>query len=64
MLSQAQIEACDRDGFIVVEGVLSKDEVAESRRVTEAIVEGARHVAEPTAAAWRATAEWTSNRVP
>ncbi len=34
-LSREQIEAYDRDGFLVVEDVLSADEIAELRRVTD-----------------------------
>ena len=42
MLSDGQIDAYRRDGFIVVEGVLSADEVAALRRATDDIVAGAR----------------------
>ena len=44
MLSDGQIDAYRRDGFIVVEGVLSADEVAALRRTTDDIVAGARSV--------------------
>jgi ectoine hydroxylase-related dioxygenase (phytanoyl-CoA dioxygenase family) len=43
-LTKKQVEAYNRDGFIVVPDVLSKAEVAELRRVTDDIVEGARKV--------------------
>jgi phytanoyl-CoA hydroxylase len=46
MLSQAQIDAYDRDGFIVVENVLSAGEVAELRRVTDEFVENSRGLRE------------------
>ena len=46
MLSQAQIEAYKRDGFIVVENVFAPSEVAELRRVTDEFVEKARFVRE------------------
>jgi ectoine hydroxylase-related dioxygenase (phytanoyl-CoA dioxygenase family) len=45
MLTQAQMEAYDRAGAIVVPDVLSPAEVAELRRVTDEFVERARHVA-------------------
>ena len=45
MLTQAQIEAYDRVGAIVVPDVLSPEEVADLRRVTDDFVERARHVA-------------------
>ena len=35
ILSKQQIEAYERDGFIVVEGVLAGPEVSELRRVTD-----------------------------
>jgi ectoine hydroxylase-related dioxygenase (phytanoyl-CoA dioxygenase family) len=38
-LSREQIEAYDRDGFLVVEDVLSADEIAELRRVTDEMVD-------------------------
>ncbi|MCL4187808.1 MAG: phytanoyl-CoA dioxygenase family protein [Rhodobacteraceae bacterium] len=47
-LSQAQVDAYRRDGFIVVPDVVSPAEVAELRRVTDALVEGARAVAAHT----------------
>lgn len=46
MLSQDQIETCRRDGFIVVEGVLSAAEVAALREVIDRFVERARSVTE------------------
>jgi phytanoyl-CoA hydroxylase len=46
MLSQDQIDAYRRDGFIVVPDVLSAEEVAELRRVTDEFVEKARAVRE------------------
>ena len=46
MMSQAQIEAYKRDGFIVVENVFTPGEVAELRRVTDEFVEKARFVRE------------------
>jgi hypothetical protein len=46
MLSQDQIETYRRDGFIVVEGVLSAAEVAALREVTDRFVERARSVTE------------------
>jgi ectoine hydroxylase-related dioxygenase (phytanoyl-CoA dioxygenase family) len=45
-LSRDQIEAYERDGFIVVKNVLSESEVAELRRVTDEMVEKARFVRE------------------
>ena len=45
MLTQAQSEAYDRVGAIVVPDVLSREEVADLRRVTDDFVERARHVA-------------------
>ena len=45
-LSRDQIEAYERDGFIVVKEVLSAGEVAELRRVTDELVEKARFVRE------------------
>jgi ectoine hydroxylase-related dioxygenase (phytanoyl-CoA dioxygenase family) len=44
MLSKDQVEAYRRDGFIVVEGVLSQSEVAALRQVTDEFVERARLV--------------------
>ncbi|WP_222182713.1 phytanoyl-CoA dioxygenase family protein [Geminicoccus harenae] len=44
VLSSEQIAAYERDGFLVVKDVLSADEVAELRRVTEELVEKARGV--------------------
>ena len=46
MLNESQIETYRRDGFIVVEGVLSADELAMLRSVTEALVEKSRTVTE------------------
>lgn len=47
MLSQDQIETSyKRDGFIVVEGMLSAAEVAALREVTDSFVERARSVTE------------------
>jgi phytanoyl-CoA hydroxylase len=46
MLSEAKIEAYRRDGFVVVENVLSATEVAELRAVTDRLVEAARAIAE------------------
>ena len=43
-LSAEQIARYRRDGFIVVEGVLSPAEIADLRRVTDALVESARTV--------------------
>lgn len=45
-LSQAQIDAYHRDGFIIVPDVLSPDEVAEMRRVTDGFVEDSRAVSQ------------------
>jgi hypothetical protein len=44
MLSTGQIEAYRRDGFIVVEGVLSTAEISALREVTDGLVEQARSV--------------------
>ncbi len=44
MISEAQVERYRRDGFLVVENVLSPAEVAELRAVTDELVEKARHV--------------------
>lgn len=46
MVTDAQIEAYRRDGFVVVEGVLNAAEIAELRRVTDDLVEQARAVRE------------------
>src|SRR4051812_23388445 len=46
MLSPDQIEAYRRDGFIVVEGVLSEAEIADLRAVTDALVDKARFLTE------------------
>jgi ectoine hydroxylase-related dioxygenase (phytanoyl-CoA dioxygenase family) len=46
MLSRDQVEAYRRDGFIVVEGVLSATEISDLRAATDALVEQARTVAE------------------
>ena len=59
MLSNQQIAAYRRDGFIVVEGVLSADEVTALRRATDDIVAEARSVTtsgEPIGCASRAAA--------
>ena len=45
-LTAAQREAYERDGFIVVEGVLSQVEVADLRRVTDELVAKARRLTE------------------
>ena len=45
VLKAEQIEAYERDGFIIVKDVLSETEVGELRRATDELVEGARHVA-------------------
>jgi phytanoyl-CoA hydroxylase len=47
-LTKAQIDAYDRDGFIIVPDVLSADEIAELRRVTDDFVEGSRAVSAHT----------------
>jgi ectoine hydroxylase-related dioxygenase (phytanoyl-CoA dioxygenase family) len=46
MLSQADIDRYNDKGFIVVPDVLSAAEVADLRRATDALIEGARGVAE------------------
>ncbi|MFN0313932.1 MAG: phytanoyl-CoA dioxygenase family protein [Burkholderiales bacterium] len=46
MLSEAHVAAYKRDGFIVLENVLSQDEVAQLRQATEDLVEKARGVTE------------------
>ena len=46
MLTEEQIAAYKRDGYVSVEGVLSETEVAELRRVTDEFVEQSRHVKE------------------
>ena len=46
MISAAQIAAYEEDGFVVVEDVLSTDEVSALRRVTDELVESARGVTE------------------
>jgi phytanoyl-CoA hydroxylase len=46
MVSEAQVAAYKRDGFIVLENVLSQDEVAELQQATEDLVEKARTVTE------------------
>jgi ectoine hydroxylase-related dioxygenase (phytanoyl-CoA dioxygenase family) len=46
MLTNDQIQRYDRDGFIVVENILSPDEIAELRAVTDDYVDNARHVTE------------------
>lgn len=42
MITQRQIDSYGEKGFVVVEGVLSPDDVAELRGVTDEMVEGAR----------------------
>ncbi len=44
MLSQSQIDFYHENGYLGLEGVLSKDEVAELRRVTDEFVEKSRQV--------------------
>ena len=44
MLNRDQIEAYRRDGFIVVENILSGAEIADLRAATDALVEQSRHV--------------------
>jgi phytanoyl-CoA hydroxylase len=44
MIGRAEIDRYREDGFVVVRGVLSPEEVAELRRVTDGLVEAARHV--------------------
>jgi phytanoyl-CoA hydroxylase len=44
MLSRSDIERYDRDGFIVVPGVLSDEEVAGLRRATDELIERSRSV--------------------
>ena len=44
MLNADQIEAFDRDGYLVVENVLTAGELEELRRVTDEFVERSRHV--------------------
>ena len=46
MLSQDQIDFYRTNGYLGVENVLSRDEVAELRRVTDAFVEASRQVTE------------------
>lgn len=46
MISDAQAATYQRDGFLVVENVLSPDEVTALRRVTEDIVENSRFVSD------------------
>lgn len=48
MLSRADIDRYNEKGFIVVPDVLSAAEVTELRRATDALIEGARGVAENT----------------
>ncbi len=48
MISDAQVEYYRENGFIVVPDVLSAEEVAELRRVTEGFVEQSREVSEHT----------------
>lgn len=47
-LSQDQIEAYERDGFIIVEDVFSPEEIAAMRRVTDDFVEKSRGVSAHT----------------
>lgn len=42
MITDSQVEFYRENGYVVVEGVLSPDEVAELRRTTDEMVEGAR----------------------
>ena len=44
MLSAAQIEAYDRDGYLAIENVLTKAELEELRQVTDGFVERSRNV--------------------
>lgn len=44
MLSKSQIEAYNRDGFIVVPGVVSSDEITRLRLVSDEFARNARHV--------------------
>ena len=46
MLTRADLDQYDRDGYIVVPDVLSADEVAELRRATDQMIDGARGVRE------------------
>ncbi len=46
MISDVQVAAYKRDGFIVVENVLTQAQIAELRQVTEGLVEKARGVTE------------------
>ncbi len=48
MLTQAQIDSYRSNGYLGVENVLSVQEVAELRRVTDEFVEKARHITEHT----------------
>ena len=48
MLTQAQIDSYRTNGYLGVENVLSAQEVAELRRVTDEFVEKSRHVTEHT----------------
>ena len=48
MISQAQVDVYNRDGFIVVPDVFSPEEVAELRQVTEGFVEKSREVSAHT----------------
>lgn len=48
MISQADIDRYNRDGYIVVPDVLSAEEVAELSRVTDEFVEGSRKVSDHT----------------
>lgn len=48
MLTQQQIEAYHRDGYVAVESVVSPDDIAELRRVTDEFVEKSRSVTEHT----------------
>ncbi|MSP89162.1 MAG: phytanoyl-CoA dioxygenase family protein [Alphaproteobacteria bacterium] len=44
MLSKSQIEAYNRDGFIIVPGVVSGDEIARLRKIADRFTENARRV--------------------
>ena len=46
MLSQEQVDFYHANGYLGVDGVLSGEEVAELRRVTDAFVEASREVTE------------------
>jgi 7,8-dihydro-6-hydroxymethylpterin-pyrophosphokinase len=44
MLSPSQIEAFETDGFIVIQDVLTPEQLAEARRGVEALVEQSRRL--------------------